>query len=85
MISSKIIHPYKIKVSKKKQKKQQKTQKEQIKPKKNVSVHPDIELEKTSHHLGFGYKACLHFYPPSCFMFVFQRFFFFVFFKFFNY
>lgn len=23
-------------------------------------MHPDIELEKTSRHLGLGYKACLH-------------------------
>lgn len=42
-------------------------QTERIKSKKNVSVHPDIELEKTSHHLGLGYKACLHFFPPLAF------------------
>lgn len=58
MISSKIIHPYKIKVSKKK--KTQEEEEIQIKPrglktkKKNASVHPDIELEKTSRHLGSG-------------------------------
>lgn len=44
-------------------------QTERIKSKKNVSVHPDIELEKTSHRLGLGYKACLHFFPPSHFTF----------------
>lgn len=46
MISSKIIHPYKIKVSKKKRIDTNQTKR--IKSKKKVSVHPDVELEKTS-------------------------------------
>lgn len=65
MISSKITHQYKIKVSKKQksQKRIDTNQTKRIKKKtENVSVHPDIELEKTSHRLGLGYKACLH--PP---------------------
>lgn len=66
MISSKIIHQYKIRVSKKTEihKRRDTNQIKRIKKKKtNVSVHPDIELEKTSHHLGLSYKACLH--PPT--------------------
>lgn len=48
MISFKIKHPYKIKVSKKKPQKESDTnQTERIKNqnRRNVSVHPDIELE----------------------------------------
>lgn len=56
----------KIKVSKKENPKRiryKSNQEDQKQKKKNVSVHPDIELEKSSHHLGLGYKACLHFSP----------------------
>lgn len=58
-------------VKKKNPKRRDTNQTKRIKSKKNVSVHPDIELEKTSRRLGLGYKACLHFLPPphtSCLM-----------------
>ena len=56
----------------KNKKREDTNQTKRLKSKKHVFVHPDIEVEKRSRHLGLGYKACYTFF--SCIHFIFMSF-----------